>query len=63
MILETKIQLFTKTVKGRDDVVPRFWKSKDGERAGYSPNVPKQMENKLLLKRENKQRLYGLQEY
>jgi len=37
MTLETKIQLFTEAFKGRQDVVPRYWKSKDGERAGYTP--------------------------
>jgi len=36
MTLETKIQIFTEAFKGRQDVVPRYWKSKDGERAGYS---------------------------
>lgn len=33
----SKIELFRNIFKGRQDIVPRFWKSKDGQRAGYTP--------------------------
>lgn len=32
-----KIHLFKDVFKGRTDVVPRFWQTKDGQRSGYSP--------------------------
>lgn len=35
--MNRKIQTFIETFRGRQDVVPRYWKSKDGERAGYTP--------------------------
>jgi len=32
-----KARLFRNIFKGREDIVPRFWRSKDGRRSGYSP--------------------------
>jgi hypothetical protein len=32
-----KIKLFQEAFRGRTDVVPRYWKSRDGTKAGYSP--------------------------
>jgi len=32
-----KIRIFQQAFSGRTDVVARYWKSKDGKRAGYSP--------------------------
>ena len=32
-----KVALFQQTFKGRTDIVPRYWKSKDGKRQGYNP--------------------------
>lgn len=32
-----KVQTFRSVFKGREDVAPRYWQSKDGTRAGYSP--------------------------
>lgn len=35
--LSRKVRLFKSVFRGREDVVPRYWKSKDGQRSGYSP--------------------------
>lgn len=32
-----KIMLFQQTFRGRTDAIPRYWKSKDGTKQGYSP--------------------------
>jgi hypothetical protein len=32
-----KVAIFQQVFKGRTDIVPRYWKSKDGKRQGYSP--------------------------
>jgi len=32
-----RIKLFRSVFLGRQDIVPRFWKSKDGKKTGYSP--------------------------
>lgn len=37
MRLEDKIRAFRGVFTGRQNVVPRFWTSKDGKRSGYSP--------------------------
>jgi hypothetical protein len=34
---EAKISLFRSLFKGREDVYPKMWLSKDGERKGYMP--------------------------
>jgi len=34
---QIKIKLFQTTFQGREDIVPRFWVSKDGKKTGYSP--------------------------
>ncbi len=35
--LTSKVRLFRNAFKGREDIVPRYWKSKDGLRSGFSP--------------------------
>ena len=35
--LSSKMKLFRSIFKGRQDIVPRHWSSKDGLRSGYSP--------------------------
>ena len=37
MDLSDKVRLFRSVFKGREDIVPRYWISKDGGRSGYSP--------------------------
>jgi len=32
-----KIQTYREVFKGRTDVVPKFWQTKDAQRLGYSP--------------------------
>jgi hypothetical protein len=34
---QKKIVLFQQTFQGRTDVIPRYWKSRDGKKQGYSP--------------------------
>lgn len=34
---EEKIKVFKKLFRGRQDIVPRYWISKDGEKQGYTP--------------------------
>ncbi|MEA1945992.1 MAG: primase C-terminal domain-containing protein [Thermodesulfobacteriota bacterium] len=45
-----KIQLFQETFRGRQDVVPRHWVSKDGKKNGYSP-LCKNEWNELLCQK------------
>lgn len=35
--MRDKIQIFRRVFRGREDIVPRYWRSKDGQRAGYTP--------------------------
>lgn len=45
-----KIRLFMSPFKGRDDVYPKRWKSKDGARSGYSPACRNEWERGLCRK-------------
>ena len=45
-----KIHLFRDTFHGRRDMVPRYWKSKDGQRIGYTPLCRNEWEKGLCQK-------------
>ena len=45
-----KIALFRKTFMGRVDVVPRYWKSRDGSKQGYAPICRNEWEEGICRK-------------
>jgi len=36
-VVQNKINTFKRTFKGRQDIVPRLWISKDGKKTGWAP--------------------------
>jgi hypothetical protein len=48
--ISDKINLFRSIFNGRQDIIPRYWISKDGQRAGYTPLCKNEWEKDICQK-------------
>jgi hypothetical protein len=48
--VEGKSHIFRRVFRGREDIVPRYWTSKDGQRHGYTPLCKNQWKGELCQK-------------